>query len=147
MVSYLMGKIVVRKFAMLEVNNTTNWNNDDIKINKTQYINFMAELYVFLRENNFAIKKIVKVLYYTSLSQYIFIEDMATDEGKYGHAFKLVMTYKKPSASFLQRKLQISYGQAVAYLDRMQREGWVSDASEIGKRKILKIKFTEERML
>lgn len=56
----------------------------------------------------------------------------------YPRAVALVLQDQKPSAAYLQRKLQLTNNSACALLERMQAEGIVSAANHIGKREILK---------
>lgn len=57
----------------------------------------------------------------------------------YEQAVQIVMANKdkKPSISFLQRKLSIGYNRAADLIDRMENEGIVSKASPTGRRELL----------
>lgn len=139
---FLMGQMAVPKAILFELCTKSNSNSRKIVVAKTHYINFMVELYTCLKARGVPIAIIADVLYCTSTSQYIFCEDIFTDEGFYERALKLTMLHQKASASFLQRELDISYDQALAYLNRMETSGLVSSPSEIGARTILKkLKF------
>ncbi|HMN38200.1 MAG TPA: DNA translocase FtsK [Hyphomicrobium sp.] len=55
----------------------------------------------------------------------------------YDRAVAIVMRDRKPSISYLQRRLSIGYNRAADLIERMEREGLVSQASPTGKREIL----------
>ncbi|GAB30077.1 hypothetical protein BJI49_11730 [Acetobacter pasteurianus] len=139
---FLMGQMAIPKTGFFELCAISNSNSRKIVAAKNNYINFMVELYISMKARGVPIAIIADVLYCTSTSQYIFLEDILTDEGIYERALKLTMQHQKPSASFLQRELDISYDQALAYLNRMETSGLVSPPNEIGARTILKkLKF------
>ena len=56
----------------------------------------------------------------------------------YNDALNLILSEKKASTSFLQRKLQIGYNRAARIIDMMEDEGVVSKANHVGKREVLK---------
>lgn len=49
----------------------------------------------------------------------------------------LVVESGKPSASWLQRQLQISYGDAADLIEQLETDGIVSPADNVGRRKVL----------
>ena len=55
----------------------------------------------------------------------------------YDQAVALVLRERKVSTSFIQRHLQIGYNRAARIVERMEKEGLVSQASHAGKREIL----------
>ena len=59
-------------------------------------------------------------------------------DGLYNDALNLILSEKKASTSFLQRKLQIGYNRAARIIDMMEDEGVVSKANHVGKREVLK---------
>lgn len=58
-------------------------------------------------------------------------------EAIYKQARELVMRDRKPSTSYVQRKLQLNYNTASALMDRMEREGIVGPRNHAGMREIL----------
>ena len=55
----------------------------------------------------------------------------------YFKAVDIIKLEKKASTSFLQRKLQIGYNRAARIMEKMEKEGIVSQANHVGKREIL----------
>ena len=55
----------------------------------------------------------------------------------YEQAVQIVLTDKRPTISYIQRKLSIGYNKAADLIDRMEKEGIVSEASPTGRREIL----------
>ena len=55
----------------------------------------------------------------------------------YQQAVDIVLNDKRPTISYIQRKLGIGYNRAADLIDRMEQEGIVSKASPTGRREIL----------
>ena len=55
----------------------------------------------------------------------------------YDKAVNVVITDKKVSTSYIQRRLAIGYNKAATLIERMEREGVISPANHAGKREIL----------
>lgn len=55
-------------------------------------------------------------------------------------------TRDKPSVSYIQRRLEISYAEAAVLIRRMQRDGLISEPSPLGKREIL-VPYTDRPAL
>ncbi len=55
----------------------------------------------------------------------------------YDKAVAVVLRDKKPSTSYVQRRLQIGYNRAASLIERMEKEGIVSAPNQQGKREIL----------
>lgn len=55
----------------------------------------------------------------------------------YDQAVRIVLTERKASTSFVQRHLQIGYNRAARIIERMEKEGIISQANHVGKREIL----------
>ena len=55
----------------------------------------------------------------------------------YDQAVALVARERKGSTSFVQRHLQIGYNRAATLIERMEKEGVVSQANHVGKREVL----------
>jgi S-DNA-T family DNA segregation ATPase FtsK/SpoIIIE len=55
----------------------------------------------------------------------------------YDQAVALVIRERKCSTSFIQRYLQIGYNRAARIVERMEKEGVVSQANHVGKREVL----------
>ncbi|WP_193337599.1 DNA translocase FtsK [Devosia beringensis] len=55
----------------------------------------------------------------------------------YDKAVHIVLTDKKASTSYVQRRLAIGYNKAATLIERMEREGVISAANHAGKREIL----------
>jgi S-DNA-T family DNA segregation ATPase FtsK/SpoIIIE len=61
--------------------------------------------------------------------------DESTD--LYDKAVAVVLRDKKPSTSYVQRRLQVGYNKAASLIERMEKEGIVSAPNQQGKREIL----------
>lgn len=59
------------------------------------------------------------------------------DDTLYEKAKALVLTDRKASTSYIQRRLQIGYNLAASFVERMEREGVIGPANASGKREIL----------
>ena len=55
----------------------------------------------------------------------------------YDKAVAVVLRDKKPSTSYVQRRLQIGYNRAASLIERMEKEGILSAPNQQGKREIL----------
>ncbi|MGE0119364.1 MAG: DNA translocase FtsK [Dongiaceae bacterium] len=55
----------------------------------------------------------------------------------YDEAVAIVCRERKASTSFIQRHLQIGYNRAARIIERMEKEGVVSEANRVGKREVL----------
>ena len=55
----------------------------------------------------------------------------------YDQAVQIVLRERKASTSFIQRHLQIGYNRAASIIERMEKEGLISEANHVGKREIL----------
>jgi len=71
-------------------------------------------------------------------------EDVASSGGMggipddlYDQAVQIVLRERKASTSFIQRHLQIGYNRAARIIERMEKEGLISEANHVGKREIL----------
>jgi len=60
-----------------------------------------------------------------------------TGDDLYDQAVALVARERKCSTSFIQRYLQIGYNRAARIVERMEKEGVVSQANHVGKREVL----------
>ena len=56
----------------------------------------------------------------------------------YTKAVDIVINQQKVSTSFIQRYLQIGYNRAARIVEKMEEDGIVSEASNAGKRQVLK---------
>jgi S-DNA-T family DNA segregation ATPase FtsK/SpoIIIE len=97
------------------------------------------------------VEKVVAHLKLQGPPQYI--EDITKDEdaGEFGgdteggsgedvlydKAVAIVLRDKKPSISYVQRQLRIGYNKAANLIERMEREGVISQAGHAGKREVL----------
>jgi S-DNA-T family DNA segregation ATPase FtsK/SpoIIIE len=68
--------------------------------------------------------------------------DLDSDDGGsgdtlYDEAVAIVCRERKASTSFIQRHLQIGYNRAARIIERMEKEGVVSQANRVGKRDVL----------
>jgi len=59
------------------------------------------------------------------------------DDELYDRAVAIVVRERKASSSYLQRRLQIGYNRAAGMIERMEREGLLGPANNVGKRHIL----------
>ncbi|HEY0918476.1 DNA translocase FtsK, partial [Devosia sp.] len=66
-------------------------------------------------------------------------DDMGPGSGDelYDKAVHIVLTDKKASTSYIQRRLAIGYNKAATLIERMEQEGVISQANHAGKREIL----------
>jgi S-DNA-T family DNA segregation ATPase FtsK/SpoIIIE len=55
----------------------------------------------------------------------------------YDQAVAIVCRERKASTSFIQRHLQIGYNRAARIIERMEKEGVVTEANRVGKREVL----------
>ncbi len=55
----------------------------------------------------------------------------------YGQAVEIVLKDRKPTASYLQRRLNIGYNRAASLIERMEEEGIVGAPGRTGRREIL----------
>jgi DNA segregation ATPase FtsK/SpoIIIE, S-DNA-T family len=55
----------------------------------------------------------------------------------YDKAVHIVLSDKKASTSYVQRRLGVGYNKAATLIERMEREGVISPANHAGKREIL----------
>ncbi|MBO4746185.1 MAG: hypothetical protein J5613_03920 [Alphaproteobacteria bacterium] len=60
------------------------------------------------------------------------------DQDLYAQAVDLVVKNNKPSISYIQRMLCISYNTAANYIEQMEAAGIVSAPNKEGKRTVLK---------
>jgi len=73
-------------------------------------------------------------------------DNKGTDE-LYDRAVGIVLEQQKVSTSFIQRYLQIGYNRAARIVEKMEEEGLISEASNSGKRNVLKKKKEKILML
>ncbi|WP_414652729.1 FtsK/SpoIIIE family DNA translocase [Hyphomicrobium sp.] len=64
------------------------------------------------------------------------------EEDLYDRAVAIVMRDGKASTSYIQRRLSIGYNRAADLIERMEREGLISAANNVGKREILAARGT-----
>lgn len=62
---------------------------------------------------------------------------MPDDRALYHRAVGEVLDHRKASASFLQRRLGVSYTTAAGFVERMEREGLVAAPDHVGRRAVL----------
>ena len=62
----------------------------------------------------------------------------------YDKAVNVVLQDKKVSTSYIQRRLAIGYNKAASLIERMEKEGVISQANHSGKREILVGAGTEQ---
>ena len=60
-----------------------------------------------------------------------------SDDDLYDRAVAIVLRDRKASTSYIQRRLSIGYNRAADLIERMEREGLISPANNVGKRDIL----------
>ena len=59
------------------------------------------------------------------------------NEALYDEAIAIVLRDKKASTSYIQRRLSIGYNKAASIIERMEVEGLISQANNVGRREIL----------
>jgi len=64
-------------------------------------------------------------------------DDGGSGDTLYDEAVAIVCRERKASTSFIQRHLQIGYNRAARIIERMEKEGVVSQANRVGKRDVL----------
>jgi DNA segregation ATPase FtsK/SpoIIIE, S-DNA-T family len=64
-------------------------------------------------------------------------EGGGSGDGLYDQAVAVVLRDKKVSTSYIQRRLQVGYNKAASLIERMEKEGLISQANATGKREIL----------
>jgi len=64
-------------------------------------------------------------------------DDGGSGDALYDEAVAIVCRERKASTSFIQRHLQIGYNRAARIIERMEKEGVVSQANRVGKREVL----------
>jgi S-DNA-T family DNA segregation ATPase FtsK/SpoIIIE len=62
---------------------------------------------------------------------------LSGDDALYDQAVAITAQDRKCSTSYIQRKLGIGYNKAARLVERMETEGVVSPANQVGKREIL----------
>ncbi len=60
------------------------------------------------------------------------------DDDLYNKAFEIVVRDKKASTSYIQRCLRIGYNRAASIIEKLERNGVISEANHVGKREVLK---------
>ena len=60
------------------------------------------------------------------------------EDSLYKQAVRIVLNDKKPSISYLQRRLRIGYNKSANLIEQMEQEGILSSADNTGRRTILK---------
>ena len=63
--------------------------------------------------------------------------DGGSGDELYDKAIALVARERKASTSFIQRHFQIGYNKAARLIERMEKEGIVSQANHVGRRDVL----------
>lgn len=61
-----------------------------------------------------------------------------TGSDLYARAVQIVLEHKRPTTSFLQRKLQIGYNRAAGLIERMESDSIISPPNHTGKREVLR---------
>ena len=56
----------------------------------------------------------------------------------YEKALSIIIEQQKVSTSFIQRYLQIGYNRAARIVEKMEEDGYISEANNAGKRNVLK---------
>ncbi len=64
-------------------------------------------------------------------------DEPSSGDELYDKAVHIVLTDKKASTSYVQRRLAIGYNKAASLIERMEKEGVISPANHSGKREIL----------
>ena len=64
-------------------------------------------------------------------------ERTPSDDDLYDRAVAIVLRDRKASTSYIQRRLSIGYNRAADLVERMEREGLISPANNVGKREIM----------
>jgi S-DNA-T family DNA segregation ATPase FtsK/SpoIIIE len=62
------------------------------------------------------------------------------DDGEgdlYRRAIQVVAESQKASTSYIQRQLRIGYNSAARLIERMEKDGYVSQADHVGRREVL----------
>ena len=65
----------------------------------------------------------------------------------YDRAVAIVLTDRKASTSYLQRRLSIGYNRAADLIERMEDEGLITAANGVGRREILSGRVAARRVV
>ena len=65
------------------------------------------------------------------------VSGMGQSGDLYRKAIELVVDEQRTSTAFLQRKLGVPYNEAASLIDRMLKDGVISDIDQHGRRKVL----------
>ncbi|MEP0943212.1 MAG: DNA translocase FtsK [Rhizobiaceae bacterium] len=63
--------------------------------------------------------------------------NMSDSDDPYDKAVAIVLSDRKASTSYIQRRLSVGYNKAASLIERMEQEGLISPANHAGKREIL----------
>ena len=67
-----------------------------------------------------------------------FMEENEMVDELYEKAVELIITKQRASTSFIQRYFQIGYNRAARLIEKMEKDGIVSEGNHVGKREVLK---------
>tara|TARA_B100000029_G_scaffold516500_1_gene630329 strand:- start:548 stop:2827 length:2280 start_codon:yes stop_codon:yes gene_type:complete len=67
-----------------------------------------------------------------------FMEDNEMVDELYEKAVELIISKQRASTSFIQRYFQIGYNRAARLIEKMEKDGIVSEGNHVGKREVLK---------
>lgn len=63
--------------------------------------------------------------------------DLDEDDPLLEEAKKIIIEYKKASASLIQRRMSIGYARSARMIDQMEAKGWISKATGSNPREVL----------
>ena len=56
----------------------------------------------------------------------------------YQQAVKIILAERRPTTSYIQRRLKIGYNKAASFIEQMEEEGIITAPNNQGKREIIK---------
>ena len=68
----------------------------------------------------------------------IFLPTEDTQENLYQQAIQIVLAEKRPTTSYIQRRLKIGYNKAASLIEQMEQEGIITAPNNQGKREIIR---------
>jgi S-DNA-T family DNA segregation ATPase FtsK/SpoIIIE len=65
------------------------------------------------------------------------VVESGSSDDVYNHAVEIVLRDRRPTTSYLQRRLSIGYNRAASMIEQMEQDGIISEPNRTGKREVL----------